>query len=284
MVKRKPFPLVKRFPFLQRLQFSISKRHRFVISVLLLSGGLFWSYTSVRNYNFWASFLLGILADILFFISMYKDLKGNKNIQMFILPFMFTVAFGLIHYLTPSRFLSRFILTTLYGVGIYSLFLSQNIFIVASIRTIALLKGARIVSLIIAVISYLLLSDIIFSLHLPNIIAVIGLFIPAILIFVISFLLMLHATWEITLEKSIQKNVLWAFAIGVVLAEISLPLWFWPTLPIVISIFLTGFFYTIVSLSQVWNDRRLFRGVLWEYVWIPVIAFFILIWFTSWKG
>jgi hypothetical protein len=31
-------------------------------------------------------------------------------------------------------------------------------------------------------------------------------------------------------------------------------------------------------------EKRLFRGVLWEYIWIAVIVFCIFIAFTTWKG
>jgi hypothetical protein len=71
-------------------------------------------------------------------------------------------------------------------------------------------------------------------------------------------------------------------AMTVLLLEAAGALWFWPSSPTVIALFLTGFFYTLVGLSHVWFERRLFKGVLWEYVWVGVVVFFVLNLFTHW--
>ena len=57
-------------------------------------------------------------------------------------------------------------MTSLYALGLYSLFLSQNIFTVSSIRTIALLSGARTVSLVLTLLSFFFLSNVVFSFHI----------------------------------------------------------------------------------------------------------------------
>ena len=82
-----------------------------------------------------------------------------------ILPFIYTFAFGFFYLLTPASFIIRLVLTAIYAFGLYSLFLSQNIFVVSSSRTIQLLSGARIVSFVITVISYFFLTNIVFSFH-----------------------------------------------------------------------------------------------------------------------
>jgi hypothetical protein len=74
----------------------------------------------------------------------------------------------------------------------------------------------------------------------------------------------------------------WVFALSVALVEVATLLWFWPSSPTVIALFLAGFFYTIVGLSHMWFERRLFKGILWEYVWVSCITFFVLILFTQW--
>lgn len=258
-------------------QILIAKRQRFVISVALLSLGFFFSEYFLGKSGFFLTIFLSVLSSILFAVSVYDDLKKNFHPQVFILPFLFTLSFGLFYFLVPGRFLSRTILTLLYGVGLYSLYLSQNIFIVASIRTIGLLNGARIVSFVITLLSYFFLLNVIFTFRLT--------IVPAVfLVFASSYLLILQAFWTITLDKSLTKTSLWVLALSVCLFEIAAILWFWPSTPTVIALFLTGFFYTIVGISQVWFDKRLFRGVIWEYIWVAVIVFCILILFTSWGG
>jgi hypothetical protein len=173
--------------------------------------------------------------------------------------------------------LTRLILTTLYAVGLYSVFLSENIFVVASIRTIALLNSARIVSLIISLVTYFFLISTTLSLRIA--------LIPTLLLIAISsFVITIHAIWTYTLEKSIKKDLLWVGIVSLCLVELGIVLWFWPTSPIVAALFLTSIWYVLIGLSHVWLDKRLFKNVLWEYVWVAVIAFLILIAFTRWRG
>lgn len=256
---------------------AISKRQRFVISVIILSLGLFLSEHLFGKGGFYLVIILSILSDLLFLLSMLGDIRGNLSLQVMILPFLYTLSFGLFYFLVPYRFLTRIAMTSLYAVGLYSLFLSQNIFVVASIRNIALLSGARIVSFVITLISYFFLSTIVFSLDLH--------ILPtSVLLFIFSFLLILQSIWTITLDNSVKSSLLWVLALSLCLFEISLILWFWPATPALIALFLTGFFYTAVGLSHTWFDKRLFKGVMWEYIWVAVIVFCILILFTSWKG
>lgn len=255
----------------------VNKRQRFVIAVLILSLGFYFSENLFARSGIYMSFVLAIATDLLLLWANYQDIRENFSLSIFILPFFYSLSFALFYFLAPGRLLTQFIVTPLYAVGLYSLFLSQNIFIVASARTIALLSGARIVSFIITLVSYFFLSTIIFSLDI-SIIPII------LLLYVVTFLLVLQNLWTITLEKSVKTYSTWSSILAFCLAEIASVLWFWPTSSTVIAIFLTGFFYTIVGPAQIWLEKRLFRGVLWEYVWVGIIVFSILVSFTFWRG
>lgn len=256
----------------KRLQ--VTKRQRFVLSVVILSLGLFFSENlKLTRSGLVLAFFLSFYTDFVLLWANFRDLKESYSPTAFILPFFYSLAFGLFYSLVPDRFITRVIMTSLYAVGLYSLFLSQNIFIVASIRTIALLSSARTVSFIITLLTYFFLANTILSLHL-------FIFPVAILIFVMSFFLISHALWIYTLERSFYAHALWSGLLSLALTEISMILWFWPTNPLFISLFLTGFFYTIVGLSHVWAEKRLFRGVLWEYIWVAVVTLSILVLFT----
>ncbi len=255
---------------------ALDKRQKFVISVLLLSLSLFISeYLFGKSFGVYIVLGLALLSDVFLFWAIRKDIKENFTFSIFILPFFYTLAFGLFYFLIPARLYARFLLTGLYAFGMYSLFLSQNIFTVSSIRTIQLLSGARIVSFVITLISFFFLSNIVLTLHLP-----IYAFLP--LIFIYCFSLMYHSIWTYTLQKSSSMLLLWTFCLTLALVETAAFLWFWPTSPTVIALFLTGFFYTIVGLSHVWFERRLFKGVMWEYVWVGVVVFFVLNLYTKW--
>ncbi|MCL4354208.1 hypothetical protein M1349_01920, partial [Patescibacteria group bacterium] len=225
---------------------------------------------------FYAMFILAFLTDLLLFLSLRRDLKDNFSLQIFILPFFFSLAFGLFYLLAPGRLLTRLVMTSLYFIGLYSLFLSENIFTVSSMRTIALLSGARTVAFTITLISFFFLSNVVFSLHLNVIVTLV-------LIFAFTFPLILQSLWMHTLEKKLSSEISWVLFLTACLFELSVLLWFWPSTPTLIALFLTGVFYTIVGLSQVWFDKRLFKAVIWEYVLVSIIVFTVLVIYTPWS-
>src|SRR5260221_10437121 len=187
---------------IKKLQGSINKRQKFIISVLILSSELLLSEYFFRGYTVFFACLLAVCTDILLFISLYEDLKEELTIQVFILPFLCSLAFGLFYFLTPARFLSRIVLTTLYAIAVYSLFLSENIFLVATVRTIALINSARIVTFVITLVSYFFLSNIIFSFRI-SLIPTIGIY------SFFTFLFVYQILWAYTLEKQLWKNKEW---------------------------------------------------------------------------
>jgi hypothetical protein len=253
----------------------INKRQRFIFSVLFLSLGLFISEHFLGKSGFYMMFVLSFLTSVFLYMSLKQDLKENFTPQVFILPFFYSLAVGLFYLLVPARLLTRIGMTTLYAVGLYSLFLSQNIFTVSSIRTIALLSGARTVSLVLTLLSYFFLSNVVFSFH-------INVFLTMLLIFIYTFAFVLQAIWIHTLERKLFSQIFWVLSLTVSISEIALFLWFSPSSPTVAALFLTAIFYVLVGLTQAWFEKRLFRSVILEYFWITVISFVFLVIFTNW--
>ncbi|MDP3988120.1 MAG: hypothetical protein Q8P80_03170 [Candidatus Levybacteria bacterium] len=275
LARKRKGSFVHRINFFRR--FDITKRHKFIISVVVLSFGLFASEYIIGKSGILLAVVLALCTNLFLFWSNRQDIKENFSWSIFILPFFYSLSFALFFLLVPNRFITRAGITTFYGVGLYSLFLSQNIFTVASIRTIALLSSARTVSFILSLISYFFLADVVLSLDLP--------IIPtALSILVFSYFLIAHSIWTYILEKPLFTQWQWNLVLSVCLSEVSFILWFWPTNPTIVALFLSGFFYTTVGLSHLWFEKRLFRGVLWEYIWVGVIVFCLLMLSTSWKG
>jgi hypothetical protein len=102
------------------------------------------------------------------------------------------------------------------------------------------------------------------------------------LIFGFSFPLILNSIWIYSLERKLWANVLWVFSLALCLFEVAILLWFWPSSPTVIALFLTGIFYSIVGLSQAWFEKRLFKSVIIEYTWVALVVFIVLAVFTTW--
>lgn len=257
-------------------KFSLPKRQRFVVTVLLLSGGLFISQHFLGRSGVFIALFISLLTGLFLFLANYEDIKQNFSPFLFVLPFFYSLAFGLFYFLVPARFLWRFVMTSLYGVGLYSLFLSENIFTVASGRTIALASSAKTVSFLITIVSYFFLSNVVFSLDLHPLA-------KAVFVFLYTFFLMAQSFWTYTLEKLPRSHYIWIAVLSLCFFELTLMLWFWPSDPTFIAIFLTGMFYMFVGLSHVWLERRLFRSILWEYTWVAVVVSSLLFLFTTWR-
>lgn len=255
--------------------FSIDKRQKFVIGTVFLSLGLFLAEYQFGKSGILFPIILATITCLVLFWAIHKDLKDKYALEAFILPFFYSLAFSMFYFLTPTIFTFRLILTGVYAFGIYSVFLSQNILAVSSIRTITLLSGARIVSFVTTLLSYFFLTNIVFTLH-ENV------FLVIFLILIYSFFLIYHSLWTYTLQKITRSLLTWIVTLTVCLLEAGILLWFWPSSPTFIALFMTGFFYSIVGLSHIWFERRLFKGVMWEYVWVGCIIFFVLILSTPW--
>jgi hypothetical protein len=258
--------------FLRRVLFS--KRQRFIFAVIILSLGLFIAEYILGKSAISIVFVLSLLTVVFLFLTLRQDLKDNFSPQVFILPFFYSLAVGLFYLLVPARMVTRVGITSLYALGLYSLFLSENIFTVSSIRTIALLSGARTVSLVLTLLSFFFLSNVVFSFH-------INVLLTLLLIFVYSFLIVLQSIWTYTLEKNPLSEIFWVLSLTFCLVEVTVFLWFRQGSPTVLALFLTAIFYVLIGLTQAWFEKRLFRGIILEYFWVTVVSFIFLILFTN---
>lgn len=256
------------------LHFLTSKRQKFISSIILLSLGLFIAEYILGKSAVVLIFALSFLTSILLFFSLRADFKENFSPQALILPFFYSLAIGLFYLLVPARFITRMAMTFLYALGLYSLFLSINIFTVSAIRTIQLLSGARTVSLVLTMLSYFFISNVVFSFH-------INVFVTILLIFSYTFPIVLYALWTYTLEKDLSIYMLWVFCLSICLVEVAIFLWFSLSSPTVIALFLTAICYVVLGLTHAWLEKRLFRSVILEYFWVTIISFIFLVLFTN---
>ena len=255
---------------------KFSKRQKFVLAVGALSVGIFLA-EFVKGINFiFVAVALAFLTNIFQFIILRRDIQKTFFYPLFILPFLYTLAFNLFFLLIPSRLVSRFILTGLFAFGLYSLYLAQNIFAVSALRTINLLRSARIVSFVVSILVMFFLVNIIFSFRLEF-------FALPLIIFVLTFLLSFQSLWVYALDKSLIPTVFFfSLFTAISIMQLALVLTIWPVTAAIYSLFITGIFYTYSGLSQSWIEKRLFKGVLWEYIWVGFLSIFFLIVFSKW--
>ena len=255
----------------------MTKRRKFLISAIVL-GMAFWmvQYVSLE-YRVLAVIILGFLAYGTTVYSLKEDLRGVEWLTLVILPVMYTVSIGFFYYLLPQHFFSRLVITLLFAIGMYAVLLTENIFSVAAIRTIQLLRAAHAVGFLVTVLTAVLLYNAIFSLHWlywGNTLAC----------FFVGIPLFLQALWSVKLEDKLTVG-LWSasLVLALITAELGMVMSFLPVTVWVASLFLGTAVYVIIGLMQQSLQERLFPRTIWEYVGVGLIVLMATLIITPWK-
>lgn len=254
----------------------MSKRRRFVLTSILLSLG-FVAIQFLNDQNrFWTIGALGILTIVLFAWSLWENLGRNMTLLTLVLPTMFTIGVGVFWFLLPSNIYTRIPIVLFYGIGMYVLSLTMNIYSVAAVRTIALLRAAKGVGFVLSLVTAFLVFDTLLSLRSE-------LYVLAPLIFIISLPLYWQGLWTVTLDSKFSKNLLTLSAIfSLITAQIAIALYFWPVTVVVGSLFLTVTFYMLLGLGQAKLDERLFPATVREYLVVGALVFMAVFFSTHW--
>ncbi|OGM28721.1 hypothetical protein A2962_02560 [Candidatus Woesebacteria bacterium RIFCSPLOWO2_01_FULL_39_61] len=253
-----------------------SKRKRFIISSFILSLGFIAIQLLPETYRFLYIAALGLLTLILFYWSLKEGLGKNATLITLMLPFYFTCSVGLFWFLLPTSLFTRVPIVILYGFGIYVLFLTANIYTVAAIRTIALMRAARGVGFVLTLLTFFLVFDTILSLRLAVY------FISPIIIFA-SLPLYLQGFWSIPLDKKLSSELInITLVASLAQGEIAAALFFWPVSVAVGSLFLTVASYLLLGLGQAKLEGRLFTQTIREHLILGMLVFLGMFWATNW--
>lgn len=254
----------------------MSKRKRFILTSACLSSGFVALQLLPDQYRFISITVLSIMTLILFIWSLKEGLVFDMRLLTLILPFFFTVGVGLFWFLLPANIFARVPIIIVYGLGIYALCLTMNIYTVAAIRTIALLRAARGVGFILTLSTLFLIFDTILSLRAPF-------YLTSIAVVLASFPLFYQGFWSVVLEKNFSFKVLKVtFVSSLVAGEIAISLFFWPVTIAVGSIFLTVAAYMLLGLGQAKLEERLFSQTVREYLLLGIIVFIGMFFVTHW--
>ncbi|MBU2577576.1 hypothetical protein KKA69_01970 [Patescibacteria group bacterium] len=254
----------------------LTKRRKFIFSCLLLTAGLsFIQFGNVEN-RYLAITILSLLPIPLTLWSLKEALKGPVWLLSWILPVLFTAGIGLFYFLLPGSLIAAIPIIIFYFLGMYALFLSENIFSVASIRTIQLFRSASAAGFLLTLITSFLLYDTVFSFRLKF-------YENASLVFISSFLLFLHGNWSVNLDEKIDKKLLlYSLIPALGMGEIALVLSFWPTAITLGSLFLTSLVYVSLGIVQAKLSDRLFKKTVQEYLTVGLVVLLILLSYTTW--
>lgn len=254
----------------------LTKRRRFVVASLLLSLGFVAIQFLTDQNRIWAIGVLGVLTVILFAWSLWETLGKNMTLLTLVLPTFFTMGVGVFWFLLPTSIYTRIPIVIFYGIGLYILLLTMNIFTVSAIRTIALLRAAKGVGFVLTLVTSFLIFDTILSLKS-------AIYFQSVLVFVISFPLYLQSFWAVFLEKSISKDlIILSIVSSLATMEIATVLYFWPVTVVVGSLFLTVLFYVLMGIGQAKLDERLFPSIVREHLSVGALVLIAMFFATHW--
>ncbi len=261
------------------VSFWRNKRARFVASALILTGLLLitqivsfsWRYFSIFGL-FWAGFVFSIWS-----LSEGIDSWLVKIITA-ILPSFFSVSVAMFYFLFPESLAYQLFLLAFFGLAIYIIFLTENIFAVASIRTIALSRAAQTVGFLISLLTVFFCYNTVFSFRFFG-------WWNALLVVVISFPLFFQALWSVNLEEKIDNKILlFSLIFSLIVGELSLIVSFFPVNVLTGSLFLTCATYILIGLGNASLLGRLFKQTVKEYLIVGGLMFLFLLITTSWRG
>jgi len=222
----------------------ILKRKRFVLVSALLTVFLVVIQIAPSESRFFLTAIFGAATYVLFWFGLWEDIKKIEWLTLFALPVLFSITISLWYFLLPVRWISRLAVAIPYGVIIYFLLLTENIYNVAVARTIQLLRVARTVGSFISLLTAFLFFWTLTSFDLLY--AVNGFF-----IFIFCFLIFFSFFWSFELDEKVLRNeLLFSLVFAFCLSQIGWVLSFWPVEPLMETLFLSAIFYSFLGLGE----------------------------------
>ncbi len=247
------------------------RREKFVIAAALLSLGLLIVENVPLDFRYLAIGVFGLVSYLVSAWALSDDLQKLEWLTILPFPPMYAMAVGLFYFLLPANILSKVFVLVLFGLGMYALFLTTNIFSVAKERTIQLLHAAHAIGLLFTLLTSLLFTNTIFSLRWPFywIFLSIG---------VVHFPLILSSLWSIGLERVIRREILGLTGLLTLLVmELGLVLSFYPLTVWNSALLIMTFLYIGLGILHNFLRGRLFSKTITEYS--LVAAFMALVFF-----
>ena len=272
------FARVKKWLFLWSRRPWLPRRQQFVLATVALSAGLLLTQLVSLDLRYPLVFVLAIAAYGLSAFVLRDDLHSIEWLTLLALPTLFTAAVAMFYFLLPVRWLTRLPVAVLYGVGMYALLLTENIYSVAAERTIALLRAAHSVGFLLTLLTYFLLTQTVLAFRFYPVI-------NAILIGLVSFVLVLQSLWAMELTSRVSRRVR-DISIAVTLFLINV-VWifsFFPTTGTIKALLFTTFFYSSVGIAQQYLVEKLYKKTLIDFTSVVIIVFCIALIATNWRG
>lgn len=244
----------------------MNKRKRFVLVSLLLALGLAGTQLVQVSQRYEAIAVLTLVAIALSVWALFSDLQAIGWLTVLTLPAMYPASVALFYFLLPANLVARGVLLVLFAFGMYALLLTENIYSVASIRTIQLVRAAHAVGFLLTILTSIFLTGTIYSLRLPFWVNGIG-------VVLILFPLLLQGCWSVILSAELNFPVIRrSLVLAIVGGGIAVVSSFLPMNPIVAALLVSGYLYVVLGLSQQEFQERLFKKTVQEYLAVGIIV------------
>jgi len=274
----------------------MSKRSRFVLASVFL-GVLLW-LSSLIGADSRLALILAVSA-VSYVVSvwvLFEDLKGVEWLTLMILPVMFTLSSGLFANFLPQAIpsflgmnfqietslvlgkLVNVLFFVLYLIGMYAIFLIENIFSVASIRTIQLLRAARSVCFVMTLLAGMFFYTVALSLRVPfwGVGLISGFS---------SWILSLGNYWSADLKGERKTDVKkFALATGWLMLFAGMVMDFWPVKTFMGALMLMAVFYALLGMLEQRLKYRVYGETMLEYMVFSIIILIVGYLTTSWRG
>lgn len=258
--------------------YKVTKRQKFILMSFFLTVLLVTTQTVPESLRYQVMGILTVATIFLSVFLLWGELSGIKYFLLLLLPVYFVAGASLFYFLLPVRWLTRLPFAFLFAVSVYLLMLTSNIYNVAAIRTIALLRAAHAVGLLFSLISTFFLTNVLFSLHLPFYLVTLG-------TAAIVSPLYLVGLWSYELADFISRRVfIYTLVFTIVTVQLALVLSFWPIVPINGALALSTVMYALLGLAQLHFDDKLTRRVVYEHLGVSLVVFIIIVISTRWGG
>ncbi|MFA5933363.1 MAG: hypothetical protein WCV81_03835 [Microgenomates group bacterium] len=269
--------LIKIFLTLTREKLSFEKRHKIILVSIILSLGLL--STQLVPVFLTNRFIVGLalLSFVLSIWALWEGLNSLKAIILMILPMAFTLAVASYYFLLPVRWLTRLPVAFAFGLVFYTLLLSQNVFNVASIRTIPLYRVASTTVFVLTLITAFMLFNVVFSLNLFFIW-------NGLAVFLIGFPLILQVIWSLDMEGISAFILVYSAVLALIIGEMAIALSFWPIAKPMSSLIVSTGLYVTLGIATHTLKERITEVDIWLFLGFGLGIFLIALITTSWTG
>lgn len=267
------------FKFLLKItSYKITKRQRLILMAFFLTAILVATQIVPEHLRLGTIGFLTIATMFLVIFSLWGELSGIKYFLLLLLPVYFVVGASLFYFLLPVRWLTRLPFAIVFGISVYLLMLTANIYNIAAIRTIALHRAARAVGMLFTLVAAFFLINVLLSLHSPFYLNTLG-------VILISGPLYLVQLWSTELEEFISQRVaIYTGVFTLVTAQMATVFSFWPLQPINGALILVTVMYVLLGVGQFAIVEGLKKRITYEYVVVATVVTLIVILTTRWGG